>query len=203
MVLQRVEGFQIRDVLAFLPFNRCSMFMITVTYAARAPAAVHCPLRGGRTPQPLLQFFLSNSLTGLESSRNAFSKSPLIAQLKSTATCWSFKSSSRVPLMKTFRKERGNKEDLLNFESELKSDPPFHRERKTEESSEIKGCLSMGRRDVREKIRLTKGRAVQNAPLKKMQLALNCRFLQLTAPPWQLINTCAESARLYLAHLGH
>lgn len=39
----------------------CSI--IIVTYAARAPAAVHCPLRGGKTPQPLPLFSLSNPLT--------------------------------------------------------------------------------------------------------------------------------------------
>lgn len=143
----------------------CSI--IIVTYAARVPAAVRCPLRGGTTPQPLPPFFLSNPLTRLQSSWNAFRKSSLIAQLKSTTTYWPFKSSSRVSLMKTFGKERGNKEELLNFELELKSDPAFHRERKTDESSEIKGCLSIGGRDVCEKIRLKKRVSCSKYPLKE------------------------------------
>lgn len=47
---------------------------------------------------------------------------------------------------------------MLGVKSELKSDPAFREEeRKTEESSEIKGCLSIGRRDLCEKICLTKG----------------------------------------------
>lgn len=54
----------------------------------------------------------------------------------------------------------------------VNSDPAFHGEMKGEESSEIKGYLSMGRRDVCEKNRLKKGRAVQNAPLPKIELAL-------------------------------
>lgn len=83
---------------------------------------------------------------------------------------------------------------MLCVTLELKSDPAFHKERKTEKSSEIKGCLSIGRRDTCKKSHLTKGSAVQNAPLKKIQLELNRFSLQFKAPTSKLMNTYAKSA---------
>lgn len=47
----------------------------------------------------------------------------------------------------------------------VNSDPAFHGEMKAEESSEIKGYLSMGRRDVCEKNRLKKGASCSKCPL--------------------------------------
>lgn len=83
---------------------------------------------------------------------------------------------------------------MLGVTLEPKSDPAFHKEKKTEKSSEIKGCLSIGRRDMCRKSHLTKGLAVQNAPLKKIQLELNRFSLQFKAPTSQLMNTYAKSA---------
>lgn len=164
MVLQQVEGFQIRDILAFLPFNGCSLFHNNSDICSPCSCCCALPFEGRQNTSATSPLFPEQSINNPQSSRNAFSKSSLIAQLKSTATYWPFKSSSRVSLMKTLREERGSREDLLNLESldagcyaGIKSDPAFHGERKTEESSEIKGCLSIGRRDVCEKIRLTKG----------------------------------------------
>lgn len=117
MVLQRVEGFQIRDILAFLPFNGCSVFHNNSDICSPCSCRCALPFEGRQNTSATSPLFPEQSLNSLQSSRNAFSKSSLIAQLKSTATYWSFKSSSRVSLMRTFRRERGNKEDLLNLES--------------------------------------------------------------------------------------
>lgn len=83
---------------------------------------------------------------------------------------------------------------MLGITLELKSDPALHKERKTEKSSEIKGYLSIGRREMCKKSHLTKGFAVQNAPLEKIQLELNLFSLQFKAPTSQLMNTYAKSA---------
>lgn len=83
---------------------------------------------------------------------------------------------------------------MLGVTLEPKSDPAFHKGKKTEKSSEIKGCLSIGRRDVCKKSHLAKGLAVPHAPLKKIQLELNRFSLQFRAPTSKLMNTYAKSA---------
>lgn len=107
--------------------------------------------------------------------------------------------------MKSCWKKRGNKEDLLNFESvctgcyirtQIRFSISQGKENRTVKWD--KGLFIHGKTWGVWKEPRTKGLAVQNAPLKEIQLELNRFFLQFKAPTSKLMNTFAKSALFVL-----